>query len=161
MVTLNLDFVLLEGATTDKAAQNNCASAVCVASGRARSSLAPPAPFQVVVEQAPARDWDRAKEIPESTASPVRPGWSTSEQTNHEISSWSDKSNRQEVGQHDRRTHRSTGFIGSHVLAKLLDNGPEVTALLRDEVQADAVVTKGANADVVPLILRDCGPIQS
>ena len=48
----------------------------------------------------------------------------------------------------------STGFIGSHVLAELLDNGHEVIALVRDEGQAEAVAAKGAKAEVVDLYNR-------
>jgi nucleoside-diphosphate-sugar epimerase len=48
----------------------------------------------------------------------------------------------------------STGFIGSHVLAELLDNGHEVTALVRDEAQAEAVAARGAKPEVVDLYNR-------
>jgi nucleoside-diphosphate-sugar epimerase len=57
----------------------------------------------------------------------------------------------------------ATGFIGSHVLTELGERGHSVTALVRDESQADAVAGRGATATVVELhdraavvgILRD------
>jgi nucleoside-diphosphate-sugar epimerase len=48
----------------------------------------------------------------------------------------------------------ATGFIGSHVLAELLDHGHEVTALVRDDAQADVVAARGANPAVVDLYDR-------
>ena len=47
-----------------------------------------------------------------------------------------------------------TGFIGSHVLAELLEHGHEVTALVRDDSQADIVATRGATPIVVDLYDR-------
>jgi nucleoside-diphosphate-sugar epimerase len=44
-----------------------------------------------------------------------------------------------------------TGFIGSHVLAELEQHGHEVTALVRDDVQAEAVAARGATPAVVDL----------
>jgi nucleoside-diphosphate-sugar epimerase len=44
-----------------------------------------------------------------------------------------------------------TGFIGSHVLADLLDHGHEVTAIVRDQPQADTVAGRGATATVVDI----------
>src|SRR6476659_4764169 len=38
----------------------------------------------------------------------------------------------------------ATGFIGSHVLAELLSHDHEVTALVRDDANAEAVTAKGA-----------------
>jgi nucleoside-diphosphate-sugar epimerase len=48
----------------------------------------------------------------------------------------------------------STGFIGSHVLTALHDHGHEVTALVRDDAQADAVAARGATPVVVDLYDR-------
>ncbi|MEY9964433.1 nucleoside-diphosphate-sugar epimerase [Streptacidiphilus sp. MAP12-16] len=48
----------------------------------------------------------------------------------------------------------ATGFIGSHVLTELLDHGHQVTALVRDAAQADAVAAKGATSAVVDLYDR-------
>ncbi len=45
----------------------------------------------------------------------------------------------------------ATGFIGSHVLAELQDHGHEVTALVRDDAQADVVSARGAKPEVVDL----------
>jgi nucleoside-diphosphate-sugar epimerase len=45
----------------------------------------------------------------------------------------------------------ATGFIGSHILAELLDKGHEVTALVRGDDQADAVASRGATPAVVDL----------
>jgi nucleoside-diphosphate-sugar epimerase len=45
----------------------------------------------------------------------------------------------------------ATGFIGSHVLTELGERGHSVTALVRDESQADAVAGRGATATVVDL----------
>ncbi|MEA2471396.1 MAG: hypothetical protein QOE38_2395 [Thermoleophilaceae bacterium] len=48
----------------------------------------------------------------------------------------------------------ATGFIGSHVLAELQKHGHEVTALVRDDAQADVVAARGATATVVDLYDR-------
>ena len=48
----------------------------------------------------------------------------------------------------------ATGFIGSHVLAELHKHGHEVTALVRDDAQADIVATRGATPTVVDLYDR-------
>ena len=48
----------------------------------------------------------------------------------------------------------ATGFIGSHVLAELQKHGHEVTALVRDDAQADIVATRGARPIVVDLYDR-------
>lgn len=45
----------------------------------------------------------------------------------------------------------ATGFIGSHVLTELLKHGHEVTALVRDDTQAESVATRGAIPAVVDL----------
>jgi nucleoside-diphosphate-sugar epimerase len=45
----------------------------------------------------------------------------------------------------------STGFIGSHILAELQEHGHEVTALVRDDAQADRVAAMGATPAVVDL----------
>ena len=45
----------------------------------------------------------------------------------------------------------ATGFIGSHVLAELLAHGHQVTALVRDQSQADTVTARGATPAVVDL----------
>jgi nucleoside-diphosphate-sugar epimerase len=45
----------------------------------------------------------------------------------------------------------ATGFIGSHVLAELLARGHQVTALVRDKPQADAVAANGATPAIVDL----------
>jgi nucleoside-diphosphate-sugar epimerase len=47
-----------------------------------------------------------------------------------------------------------TGFIGSHVLTELHEHGHEVTALVRDEAQADIVASHGAIGAVVDLYDR-------
>ena len=36
----------------------------------------------------------------------------------------------------------ATGFIGSHVLTELREHGHEVTALVRDDAQADIVAPR-------------------
>ena len=48
----------------------------------------------------------------------------------------------------------ATGFIGSHVLADLYKHGHEVTALVRNDDQADIVATRGATPTVVDLYDR-------
>jgi nucleoside-diphosphate-sugar epimerase len=48
----------------------------------------------------------------------------------------------------------ATGFIGSHVLADLYKHGHEVTALVRDDDQAEAVAARGATPAVVDLYDR-------
>jgi nucleoside-diphosphate-sugar epimerase len=48
----------------------------------------------------------------------------------------------------------ATGFIGSHVLMELLDHGHEVTALVRDDAQAERVAQRGATPTVVDLYDR-------
>jgi nucleoside-diphosphate-sugar epimerase len=48
----------------------------------------------------------------------------------------------------------ATGFIGSHVLTELQKHGHEVTALVRDDSQADIVATRGAAPIVVDLYDR-------
>ncbi len=45
----------------------------------------------------------------------------------------------------------ATGFIGSHVLTELVEHGHQVTALVRDSAQADAVAARGATPAVVDL----------
>jgi nucleoside-diphosphate-sugar epimerase len=45
----------------------------------------------------------------------------------------------------------STGFIGSHILTELQEHGHEVTALVRDDAQADSVAALGATPVVVDL----------
>jgi nucleoside-diphosphate-sugar epimerase len=47
-----------------------------------------------------------------------------------------------------------TGFVGSHILTELQENGHEVTALVRDKSQADTVGARGAKAAVVDLYDR-------
>ena len=48
----------------------------------------------------------------------------------------------------------ATGFVGSHVLAELLEHGHQVTALVRDAAQADTVAARGATPAVVDLYDR-------
>jgi nucleoside-diphosphate-sugar epimerase len=48
----------------------------------------------------------------------------------------------------------ATGFIGSHVLTELQEHGHEVTALVRNDAQADAIAARGAAATVVDLYDR-------
>ena len=43
----------------------------------------------------------------------------------------------------------ATGYIGSHVLTELEDHGHEVTALDRDDTQADIVKARGATPAAV------------
>jgi nucleoside-diphosphate-sugar epimerase len=48
----------------------------------------------------------------------------------------------------------ATGFIGSHVLTELQERGHEVTALVRDDAQAERITARGAKAAVVDLYDR-------
>jgi nucleoside-diphosphate-sugar epimerase len=48
----------------------------------------------------------------------------------------------------------STGFIGSHVLTELMEHGHEVTALVRNDADAETVAAKGATPVVVDLYDR-------
>jgi nucleoside-diphosphate-sugar epimerase len=48
----------------------------------------------------------------------------------------------------------ATGFIGSHVLTDLIEHGHEVTALIRDDAQADIVRARSATPAVVDLYDR-------
>ena len=48
----------------------------------------------------------------------------------------------------------AAGFVGSHILADLLAHGHEVTALVRDEAQAEVVAAAGATPAVVDLYDR-------
>jgi uncharacterized protein YbjT (DUF2867 family) len=48
----------------------------------------------------------------------------------------------------------ATGFIGSHVLTELQEHAHEVTALVRDDAQADIVAAGGATPSVVDLYDR-------
>ena len=48
----------------------------------------------------------------------------------------------------------ATGFIGSHVLADLVEHDHEVMALVRDEAGAEAVAARGVTAAVVDLYDR-------
>ena len=48
----------------------------------------------------------------------------------------------------------ATGFIGSHILTELQDHGHEVTALVRDDAQANIVTARGATPIVVDLYDR-------
>ena len=48
----------------------------------------------------------------------------------------------------------ATGFIGSHILAELQKHGHEVTALVRDDAQAEIVAGHGATPKVVDLYDR-------
>ena len=48
----------------------------------------------------------------------------------------------------------ATGFIGSHVLTELQEHGHEVTALVRDNAQADLVAARGAIPVVADLYDR-------
>jgi nucleoside-diphosphate-sugar epimerase len=45
----------------------------------------------------------------------------------------------------------ATGFIGSHILTELREHDHEVTALVRDDGQANVVTTQGATSAVVDL----------
>jgi uncharacterized protein YbjT (DUF2867 family) len=48
----------------------------------------------------------------------------------------------------------ATGFIGSHVMTELQQHGHEVTALVRDDPQADVVAARGATPTVLDLYDR-------
>ncbi len=48
----------------------------------------------------------------------------------------------------------ATGFVGSHVLAELHAHGHDVTALVRDDAQAQTLTTQGATLSVVDLYDR-------
>ena len=48
----------------------------------------------------------------------------------------------------------ATGFIGSHIVTELQDHGHEVTALVRDTSQSDAVAARGAKPIVLDLYDR-------
>ena len=48
----------------------------------------------------------------------------------------------------------ATGFIGSHILAELQKHGHDVTALVRDDAQAQIVADRGATPKVVDLYDR-------
>lgn len=48
----------------------------------------------------------------------------------------------------------ATGFIGSHILAELHAHGHRVTALIRDDAQADTVASRGATPALVDLYDR-------
>ena len=48
----------------------------------------------------------------------------------------------------------STGFIGSHILTELQEHGHQVTALVRDDAQADRLAAIGATPAVVDLYER-------
>jgi nucleoside-diphosphate-sugar epimerase len=48
----------------------------------------------------------------------------------------------------------ATGFIGSHILTELQEHGHEVTALVRDDTQADKVKARGATPVVIDLYDR-------
>lgn len=48
----------------------------------------------------------------------------------------------------------ATGFIGSHVLTELQEHGHEVTALIRNEADADLVAARGATPATVDLYDR-------
>jgi nucleoside-diphosphate-sugar epimerase len=45
----------------------------------------------------------------------------------------------------------ATGFVGSHILAELLANGHEVTALIRGDAEAERVTAQGATPAIVDL----------
>ena len=48
----------------------------------------------------------------------------------------------------------ATGFVGSHILTELQNHGHEVTALVRDDVQADIVAARGSTPALVDLYDR-------
>jgi nucleoside-diphosphate-sugar epimerase len=45
----------------------------------------------------------------------------------------------------------ATGFIGSHILTQLQEHGHQVTALARDDAQADVLASRGATPVVIDL----------
>jgi nucleoside-diphosphate-sugar epimerase len=45
----------------------------------------------------------------------------------------------------------ATGFIGSHILADLLENGHEVTAIVSDDARAEVVAARGAKPAIADL----------
>src|SRR5882762_296054 len=48
----------------------------------------------------------------------------------------------------------ATGFVGSHILAELRENGHQVTALVRDDAQANIVASRGGTPVIVDLYDR-------
>jgi len=48
----------------------------------------------------------------------------------------------------------ATGFVGSHILTELQAGGHEVTALVRDDAQAERVAARGASPAVIDLYDR-------
>jgi nucleoside-diphosphate-sugar epimerase len=48
----------------------------------------------------------------------------------------------------------ATGFIGSHILTELQEHGHEVTALVRDDTQAEIIKARGATPVVIDLYDR-------
>jgi nucleoside-diphosphate-sugar epimerase len=48
----------------------------------------------------------------------------------------------------------ATGFVGSHILTELQEHGHEVTALVRDDAQADVAAARGATPAVADLYDR-------
>jgi nucleoside-diphosphate-sugar epimerase len=59
----------------------------------------------------------------------------------------------------------TTGFIGSHILTELRDHGHDVTALVRDDAQAERVAPRGATPIVVdlydgPAVVRALGAVE-
>ncbi len=48
----------------------------------------------------------------------------------------------------------ANGYIGSHILTELVEHGHEVTALVRDDAQADIVTARGATPAVADLYDR-------
>ena len=52
----------------------------------------------------------------------------------------------------------ATGFIGSHILADLQAHGHEVTALVRDEAQAETVAAQLRDRDITRFALLESDP---